>query len=348
MDCVYYRTVTVDHTLVPSTQTNFSLLISLTHNDLKSRGNGGHVQSANGYDIGPFTDAALKSPITGYELVYYGASTGTVILRVLIASLSSSVDTVVYLGYGDPAISTFQGTPTSAWDSSVKGAYSLGDGTSLSAADSTINAAHGTLVNAPTAGAGQVDGCASLVAASTQYISLPSATGTAALTYCAWVKATSFPNAYNAVISFIETSLASYHSLYVNASGKLAAYVKGTGGNVSYDANGSFTLSAGTWCFVAITYDSVAGLIGYVNANVDQTAAASGTLLTNAAVTRIGSDPINAGREWNGLIDEPRIWNVALPANTVTAIYNNEVNPSAFHAIGAEQSAHALFAQMCM
>ena len=40
---------------VPSTQSNFTVLVSLSDLALKTVANGGHVANANGYDIGSFT-----------------------------------------------------------------------------------------------------------------------------------------------------------------------------------------------------------------------------------------------------------------------------------------------------
>src|SRR5262245_20236244 len=44
------RQMTVNHALVPSTQSNFAVLVSVTDPALKTVSNGGHVANANGYD----------------------------------------------------------------------------------------------------------------------------------------------------------------------------------------------------------------------------------------------------------------------------------------------------------
>ena len=51
------RSLTIDHTKVPSTQSNFTVLVSLTDPALKTVANGGHVANANGYDIGFYADS---------------------------------------------------------------------------------------------------------------------------------------------------------------------------------------------------------------------------------------------------------------------------------------------------
>src|SRR5204863_1636661 len=47
-----HRQMTIDHTKVPSTQSNFTVLVNVTDPALKTIVNGGHVANANGYDIG--------------------------------------------------------------------------------------------------------------------------------------------------------------------------------------------------------------------------------------------------------------------------------------------------------
>jgi hypothetical protein len=121
----YYRALTVDKTKVPSTQSNFPVLVSVTHATLKTVANGGHVANSHGYDIGFFADSAGTTPLK-WELERYNAATGEVVAWVKIPSLSSSVDTVFYVFYGDAAISTDQSDPTAVWSNGFAAVYHLG------------------------------------------------------------------------------------------------------------------------------------------------------------------------------------------------------------------------------
>ena len=60
----------------------------------------------------------------------------------------------ILLFYGDPSITTDQSDPVNTWDSNFKAVYHFGDGTTLSATDST-GGNKGTLFNGPTASAGE-------------------------------------------------------------------------------------------------------------------------------------------------------------------------------------------------
>jgi hypothetical protein len=47
----------IDHAKVASTQSNFTVLVSVTDPALKTIANGGHVANANGFDIGFYVDS---------------------------------------------------------------------------------------------------------------------------------------------------------------------------------------------------------------------------------------------------------------------------------------------------
>ncbi len=320
----YTSPVTIDHTKVPSTQTDFPVLISITDARLKTVGNGGHVQNSSGFDIRPFSDTGCASPLT-YELERYNGSTGEVVMWVKIASLSSSSDTVIYLGYGNSSINT-DGSSTSTWSNGFQGVYHVKDGTTLDV-NSATGSNNGTN-HSVTATSGQIDGAGAFVSASTQYIGLGTAmANNAQITYSAWVNATSFPGAFNTVMGY--NGNGHFALLMVNSSGKLALFVNT--GNIN--GTGSHTLSTGTWYYVVMT-DSATTLTGYVNAASDATLAVNVTVEASAAFD-LGKDDVN-GRYWNGKIDEARVANVARSANWITTEYNNQNDPSSFETLGAE------------
>ncbi len=322
--------MTVAAAQVPSTQTNFTKLSFPTDNRFRTIGNGGHVSNSSGFDIRPFSDSGLTSPLT-YELVYYNASTGQFEMHVLIPSLSNGY--VTYFGYGDTGITT-DGSSTSAWDSNFKGVWHLKDGTTLSGVESTASNKTLSFINTPTATTGQIDGAGSFASASSQRATASlDISAFTAITFSAWVNATSFPNAYNTV--GISNGSSRFVELYVKSTGKLAIFIQNPA--KSYDGTGSHTLSTATWYLLHLVYDSTNGLIGYVNGASDGTASA-GTALSISGLTGVdvATDPINAGRFWNGKLDELRVSNVARSANWITTEYNNQNAPGTFETLGTE------------
>jgi hypothetical protein len=142
-----------------------------------------------------------------------------------------------------------------------------------------------------------------------------------AVTYAGWVKVASFDSNYQAIVSISTGSI--YCELYTLTNGKLAMYISATGGNLSYDGTGSHTLLTGTWYHVALTYDSVHGLVGYVNGVSDGTAAANGTIKSPSNPLWFGADPDTPRRWWHGAIDEFGIWSRAITPAEVLQLYNN-------------------------
>ncbi len=328
----YYSPISINSAQVPSTQTDFPVLVSVTDNRFKTVANGGHVQNSSGFDIRPYTNSGLGTAITGYELERYNASTGEVVMWIKVSSLSSSTTPFV-LAYGDSGIST-DGSSTTTWSNSFLGVYHVKDGTTLSVADSTgVN--NGTANGSPTATTGKIDGAGAFVAASSQSIGITTAViNPTAITLSAWVNATSFPQSYQCVLGR-NTSNASYSVLLIKSTGKLAPLSMATGA-VGYDGTGSNTLSSGTTYFLAMTYSSAAGMIGYVNGAQDGTSGANGNLNTTATSCAIARDLGNGSRLWNGMIDEARIASVARSADWLATEYNNQNAPGTFETIGTE------------
>jgi hypothetical protein len=131
------------------------------------------------------------------------------------------------------------------------------------------------------------------------YIDISSNIAPTAVTLSAWVKANSFPHSYNVVISKIPSS-SSFHRLLVTSSGKLNLWAAGIGA-ISYDGTGIYTLATNTWYHLVLTYDSVGGLKGYVNGNVDNSVSANGALNVQSGNTSIGEDLRTTSRHFDGL-----------------------------------------------
>jgi hypothetical protein len=104
-------------------QANFPIFFKATDSGFRNIANGGHVRSTSGYDIRPYSDAALKNPLP-FELERYDPGTGEVDMWINVPLVSSVVDTVIYLGYGNAALTT-DGSSPAAWDNGYKGVWHL-------------------------------------------------------------------------------------------------------------------------------------------------------------------------------------------------------------------------------
>ncbi len=318
--------MTVAAAQVPSTQTDFPKLSYPTDTRFKTIGNGGHVANANGYDIRPYSDAALTTPLT-YELVYYNASTGQFEMHVKIPSLSNGY--VTYFGYGDTGLTT-DGSSTATWSNGFIAVYHLADGTTLNVNSST-GSNNGTN-NGATATAGKIDGGGSFASASSQYIDL--GTGIAAVgvgTISAWANATTFPT-LSAVTGFNNAN-ANFLFIFVDNTGKITWSTSQGGGS----GVGSHTLVTGTSYHLVWTATSGPLVTGYINAVSDWSAAAGFPSANAGWTASIGRDNVNS-RFWNGMLDEVRYASVGRSSDWVTTEYNNQSAPGTFETLGTEVS----------
>ena len=100
----FYKSCTIQTGKVPSSQSSFPALLPFISSDanLKTVGNGGHVQNANGFDIRPFSDSGLSVPLT-YQLVSYDATLGIFEMWVNMTAVDGGI---VYVGYGNSSLTT--------------------------------------------------------------------------------------------------------------------------------------------------------------------------------------------------------------------------------------------------
>jgi hypothetical protein len=332
----YYTPVTIDHTKCgASDSSNFPVLFNTVNARFKTVANGGHVQNSSGFDIRPYSDSGLTTALS-FELERYNASTGEVVMWIKESTVSHTSDTVYYLGYGDSGIST-DGSSGATWSNSFLVVYHLKDGTTLNTNDSVAGSINLINNNSVTAAAGQIDGGAGFLSASSQYLENGSLTGaTGAVTVSGWVNATSFPNAYNAVTGYNRNTPTVQAMIWVKSTGKLTMFVQATG-SVGFDGTGTTTLSTSTWYYLVLTYNVTSGMVGYINAAVEKTVSPNGNLITSAVpAISVGRDSVTAGRFWNGSLDEARVATVARSADWVTTEYNNQNSPSTFYTLGTE------------
>jgi hypothetical protein len=80
----------------------------------------------------------------------------------------------------------------------------------------------------------------------------------------------------------------------------------------------TFPLVTNNWYYVAGTYDGAYARL-YINGNFNNQAAGTGSISTSALPLTIGG---GSGINFNGLLDDVRIYNRALSAAEIQALYN--------------------------
>jgi len=315
------------------------MLFSGTYTYLKTVGNGGKVQNASGYDI-IFTSDAAGSNLLTWEIESYNASTGVVNFWIKIPSLSASVDTVIYMWYGNSAISSFQGGSAGAvWDSNYKQVIHCGDGSTLDLNDKTTNGNNATNSSA-TAAAGKV-GLGSIDVTDGSKITMANGMyaivgGSAVHTLEFWVKSDDF-------------SGGTQYCFDGNTTDTIGAFINFAGGTSfqwGYGGSGNWrqytlgiTTVANTW-YHFMCVKTAAGdnanlyLNGAIQSSWIQTI---GNLASTSTTSQWGAYHTAASTALDGNMDEMRISNTNRSASWAAASYNSQNSPSTFYTIGNEQ-----------
>jgi len=326
--------MTIDHTKVPSTQSNFTVLVSVTDPALKTVANGGHVANANGYDVGFYADSGGTMKLK-WEVEQYNGTTGHLIAWVKIPSVSNSSDTVFYLMYGNSAINTDQSDPPNTWDSSFKGVYHLRDGITLSGADST-SLANTLAVNSASAISGLIDGAST--AGTNQSLGRGSITHNSAIaTVSAWIKATT---ATGRIAGLDQDGTTHSQEIAIDANNKAVAYAWDTINGQQRICTGTTNITTGVWHYMVGTWDGTTGRV-YLDGSLEGSIASANVYAAYTSPNmEIGghatSGPASVNAYFSGNIDEVRFSYVARSATWITTEYNNQSSPGTFTTMGSE------------
>jgi hypothetical protein len=344
------RAMTINHTNVPSTQSNFTVLVSVTDPALKTVANGGHVANAKGYDIGFYSDSGGTIKLK-WQVEKYDGTTGNLIAWVKIPSVSSSTDTVFYLFYGDSSINTDQSDPPNTWDSNFKGVWHMSDNAaSTTIRESTATGANGTN-NANTSSktaTGQIGNALSYNGSTDGSFAPINLSSTNIVTLSFWVKWTT--NANDDDLAFEYTPNYNSNSNH----GFMADWNAGSFGGGKFEmgmGNGDSTYwtdlfgrpSAGTWHLIHLVFNrsgstNKAYVDGSLQTLTTGTRSASGMgNFSNSSLYFMSraASALNAA----GTLDEVRLSTIERNANWVATEYNNQSSPGTFITIGSENCA---------
>ena len=318
----FRKKITIDHTEVDDFLNNFPVLLDILDSDLTIK-----CQS-NGNDISFTTKQGQK---INHEIEFYDNSNGHLIVWVQIPFLSSITDTEIYMYYGNFTASN-QENPIDVWDTSYKAVYHLPE-TSGQYYDSTSNNNDGYPVNVNQNYPGQIAGSAFFDGTSYIEISNSFDLNWQQVTLEAWIYPTDVtPRQF--IISKFKDGMDKDYSL-----GLLNGHVY-----IWYETDDNdYTSSIGTvsnnqWYHIAVVYTNWDAYNVYINGIL----AGSDTNTGPRAQTDDDVEIGHAGGgynsdNFNGIIDEVRISNSIREASWIQTSYNNQLNPSNFYFIDAEE-----------
>jgi uncharacterized repeat protein (TIGR01451 family) len=328
------------------------MLVSVTDPTLRTVGNGGHVQNANGYDIifKAVDDTSCGGPGTSpcsldHEVEKFVASTGELVAWVRIPSINTA--TVIYMYYGDSTVSLPTENPTSVWDANFRGVWHLKEnpaGAAPQVKDSTSNANHltaggamtaGDLVSAKADGGMDFDGLDDgLDRGSTSSLS-----NLVPFTFCAWANPRSMGGQNDSRIVH-KGSQTARKQLQIESSGTndFALYVdRATTTAQAIAVDDSATLNQ--WQYVCGTYSEADGPRIYRNgAEVSyrtRTVGAGTTTDESGFNFYVGNRP-GFDKGWDGILDEVRVSSVIRSTGWMASEYNTANAPASFFTLGGE------------
>ena len=325
----YRKLITIDHSQVDGDLVNFPVLINITDSDV------GNSSQPDGDDI-VFTD--YFGTKLNHEIELF--DDGVLVCWVNVTDLNSTEDTFLYMYYGNPGCSN-QENPVGVWDSGFLMVHHMVDATSSSVEDSTSNNHDGVkraageplysssgLVD----GAQDFDGSDDIVNIShDSSLNLESTDFTVSV----WLRHDTSSGAQRFVSKRDLAVVEGWH-LERQSDGLLRCLAwQGAGNSVSL-VGGS--VSDGVWHFVVFKRDgdswySVLDDV-VVGSTVDSDSIVSSTEPVLFGAVKQGS---GESGYYNGLLDEIRVSDVARSVDWLSTEYNNQLNPSSFYSLGAEE-----------
>jgi archaellin len=316
--------------------TDFPILVNVAgDNDLRTTGNGGHVEITDGWDI-VFTDTSGNR--LDHEIERYTPATGELVAWVRIPTLSNVTDTVLYLSFGNDTVSAPTENPAGVWDANHTGVWHLEESPPDGVAghnDSTSPAQDGTPLGFEDGGGGStnVTGLASgadyfadEVIGSTNRIEVindPSLYPDDDMTVEAWI--------------YVDDPTTANHVLYM-WDGASFSYQMWIGANASLDhvarfqwrnSTGTTATAIGVTPLVANTWHHVVGIRRGSNVEVHLDGDLDNTAGGATGIVNPPSDNFVIGACWsgggglNGQVDEVRISNIARSQCWLETEYNN-------------------------
>jgi len=335
----YYKTITIESDQVDATLTNFPVLVNTTNNDLKDVSNSGHVYQSDGGDI-RFTSSDGSTQYD-HEIESYTPSTGKLIAWVEVPSVSSSVDTIFRMYYGNSEAGD-QWDVAGTWDGSDHEAvYHLHDdfndsanshtGTNYSTTDATGHIADGQNFNGVTGTRIDMGDSTDFEPSSFTLEAFVKREGDCLYDVCS-------------VFSKGSSNFEGYALAVLGSSHKVELKINDNNGNVpANQALGTTTILIDTWYHIVGTYNSnTQELKVYVNGELEDTNTNTNAINYSTASLKIGSANNNNDIVFNGVIDEVRLTPSVRSDDWIDAEYNNQKSSSTFLTIGTETATYTV------
>ena len=205
------------------------------------------------------------------------------------------------------------------------GYWSFNEGVGTNLGDFSGNRNDGTLVNTPTWVTGKFSKALSFVAASSQYVTVPDSSSLQVntdMTVSAWVNFSSLGTDRVIIGQYDYPNSDRSWALYYQNSGAKITFKTSQDGSVAAEKSFSFS-TINQWVHITVVYSGGTATL-YLNGASQGSGAVSASLKDSAGPILIGASGNNTTRVayMNGSIDDVRLYNRALTAGEIAALYN--------------------------
>ena len=329
-DWSYYVKYTIDKDFIDSDLVNFPIRVNSSDSVLisKCQNDGGDLRFVSDNNLTEY-----YYEIESFESNYFD-------VWVNITSVSSSVDTVFLMYYGNAGVSNGE-SPNDVWDSNFVTVLHFGEGVNGTASDSTVYGNDGTPGHGDAVGSTDPDQTVSgQVGYGIDFDGLCSAT-----TYGGYMDMADSPSLSiddNITIEFFTNYHGSTGSFnYITGSKYLDGewvFYTNPGGYWGFTRNTAGTYFdkninefIGSWKHYTIVSENGVGNNLYIDSTIDIITAPYLVGLDTAYNKRIGGRAISPDdRSYDGMIDEFRISNIARNSSWVKASYNSQYQSVGF------------------
>ena len=341
---LWYHSLTIDHTKVPADVTNMSVVLTAAQFSTPFKTlNGSQAPQSTGSDVRFYSDSRLTTQLA-FDLVTFtlNATPANSVIEVVVqvASVSSSTDTVFYVGWGDTSLALLATTATYGQFNAYKSGFKLwcpmkDDPDTSHVKDRTSNQNSGVKkgANAPATGTagGVINQYQNFTGSSGHYIDFTAFnTGTQFIVFVPFIhpgtgakdRMVSNKTAYNS--TGFEVTLG-------NASKTILSTRGGTDTNAD---NISFNdITTDGWETTAARYNNTT-VDTFVNGTKVTSGATIGAVANTAAALTVGYNSAHNDSPFTGYIDMVIIYLGTLTDAEISAMQNNQRSPGTFITTG--------------
>jgi len=322
----YRKLITIDHTKVGSPLINFPVLIYRSaDSDLANKA------QTDGHDIAfvLYSDNTTK---LNHEIEFYNNMNGNLVAWVNVTSLSPTVNTKIWMYYGNNACSNQQNV-VGTWNSQYVMVQHLNE-TSGTVYDSTQYGNDGTPHGSMNQNAaGKIDG-ADQFDGTDDYIDVPNSASlqlSSKISFEVWAKADTF-NAWRTIAAKDRTGANEWWFGY-NTLNKVDFKFNGQSG-ININANTIITDT--NWHYLVGVFNGT-HIYVFVDGVLDCTPKSYASIIPGTGTVNLGLTKYWGDNQFKGTSDEVRLSNVARNSSWLSTSYKNQNNPESFYSIGMEE-----------